>query len=372
MSKPVVVFQIGSLGDSIVSVPTLLSIRELIPECSEYILVSRFESSLKVVPSDIFDMAWKPRLKLQYAGSGGPLKQLFTVPAVLAKLRYYKPRYCVSIMPADREPERVERDKKFFKAGGVSELLGFHALPRSQFEPSSATSVEGTEAYQRFQRIWGDAAAAKFPKYTQMPIVQPPLEAAQRVEEWLQAHRRYPEKRLIAISPFSNFPSRDIPDETIVKLLSRLDGDADAETVIVGGKKDFERASKAIAQAAAGLNTCGEFSVQESAALLKASKLAICTESGPMHLASAVGVPLLATFSRINPQLARWLPFGQQSNILYREVPCAGCFSRNCPVEGHPCMTKIAPEHIFSAALNMLNGLPVAQNALDGTRVLNW
>ena len=100
MSNLVAVFQIGSLGDSIVSLPTLLSIKELLPDCSEYLLVSRFDSKLKVLPSDIFDMAWKPSLKLQYA------PRLLSVASTLVKLRYYRPKYCVYLMASEREPEK--------------------------------------------------------------------------------------------------------------------------------------------------------------------------------------------------------------------------------------------------------------------------
>jgi ADP-heptose:LPS heptosyltransferase len=202
--------------------------------------------------------------------------------------------------------------------------------------------------------------------------MRPSDAVVQRTGQWLKANRKHPGKRLIAISPYSNFPSRDIPNQTVQQLVSQLEKQADAEIVIAGGSKDSARAATVLGANGSGLNACGVFSVQESAALLKASSLAICTESGPMHLASAVGVPLLAMFSRINPQLARWLPFGQRSTILYRDVPCAGCFSVHCPVAGHPCMEEITADQLTRAALGILNGLPVVEDTLNGTKVLTW
>lgn len=68
------VFQIGSLGDTIVSIPALRSIRELLPGCSEYLLVSRFETALYVAPSHVFEMAWEPLREIQYFGSGALAK----------------------------------------------------------------------------------------------------------------------------------------------------------------------------------------------------------------------------------------------------------------------------------------------------------
>ena len=370
MPNLVAVFQIGSLGDSIVSVPTLLSIRELVPGCSEYLLVSRFDSKLKVMPGDIFDMVWKPKKQLNYSSPDSRLLQLYTVPSLLAKLRYYRPKYCVSLMPSDREPARIDRDRRFFKAGGIKELLGFRTMPELSSNNNTDVNLHGTEAFRRFSRLWGDASSHEFPKYARVPVMQPDAAATRRVEQWLRASRSN-SKRLIAVSPYSNYASKDIPDATLLNLIPPLAQLAGAEVVIVGGQKDRARA-QGILGATCGLNACGVFSVQESAALLKACNLAICTDSGPMHLSAAVGVPLLVAFSRISKQFCWWLPFGQRSTILYREVACAGCDAVHCSVPGHPCMRDITTDQILTAAMNILNGLPVLENDLKGTRVLTW
>lgn len=371
MSNLVAVFQIGSLGDSIVSLPTLLSIREFIPGCSEYLLISRFDSNLKVLPSDIFDMAWGPKYQVRYSRPESRILQMLAIPQLLAQLRYYRPRYCVSLMPSDREPERVLRDARFFKSAGIKELLGFQSMAQVQIEPASSARLESTESYRKFYRLWGAQAAEKFPKYAKVPLLQPNAQATAVVRKWLDDNRRDPDARLIAIAPYSNYASKDIPEDKLLQLIPRLTEETNAEVVLVGGRKDYARAEKLLG-AVPGLNACGLFSVQESAALLKACDLAICTDTGPMHLAAAVGVRLLVTFSRISRQFGKWLPFGQHSTILYRDVPCAGCDSVQCAVPGHPCMENITAEEIFSSAKDILSGSPVRNTTLEETRVLTW
>jgi ADP-heptose:LPS heptosyltransferase len=255
---------------------------------------------------------------------------------------------------------------------GVKELVGFRALTSEELTPGQFPGVKDTEAYLRFSRIWGEFADEKFARYSSAPLLRPSEAANQRIQSWLHGARRHPDRRLVAVCPYSNYPSRDIPEQTLLDLLPSLEETGDAEVVILGGTKDFVRAQRVIDRLGIGLNACGTFSLQESAALLNLCKLAICTESGPMHLASALGVSCLITFSRINQSLYRWFPFQREHTVLYRELECAGCRLINCPVEGHPCMRRITPNQILAAAVSKLNGKLVAPGMLGDTRFASW
>jgi ADP-heptose:LPS heptosyltransferase len=260
----------------------------------------------------------------------------------------------------------------FFKMGGVKELIGFRALTNEELRPGETPSVRDTEAYLRFRRIWGPSADEKFARYSTAPMLKPNESANRRIQNFLEGERRHPKRPLVIVCPYSNYPSKDIPDETLIEFLPSLEEKGNVETLLLGGKKDFARAKSVLDKAGVGLNGCGAFSLEESASLLKFSKLAICTDSGPMHLASALGVPCLITFSRINKQLYRWFPFQQKHTVLYRELACAGCKLINCAVEGHPCMRRITAGQILTAALNNLNGNLVSLGAFGDTRVACW
>jgi heptosyltransferase III len=367
------VFQIGSLGDSIVSVPVVRSLRDLLPECSEYVLVSRFETRMNVMPNHIFDMAWKPRHVVYYRGAGNKIAKAASVASALARLRFYRPRYCVYLLPSERSQTQVDRDAQFFRLAGVKELVGFRTLPQQDRKWSSNPKVQNTEAYLRFRRVWGEHAGEKFPKYAATPIIRPDDKTAARVQEWLQRVRMFPDRQLVALCPYSNYPSRTLSDETIVDLLKRLHDIAGVETVLLGGGKDSAAAERAIAASKTGLNACGLFSPSESAALLKYCVLAICSESGPMHLAGAVGTPTVVTFSRINKDLDQWLPLGKGHTVLYQDnLDCAGCGLTHCKVEGHPCMSRFSSATIFSAAFARLRQLPVLPEMHPGAQVVRW
>ena len=374
MSNLAAIFQIGSLGDSVVSVPVLRSLRELLPDCDEYVLASRFDTHANVMPSSIFEMAWAPRYRVDYLGAGTRLQKLSSIARVIAKLRYYRPRYCIYLMPSDRTVNQVRRDRLFFRAAGVRELIGFRPMLDSELSPPAGTDfTRSTEAFLRFKRVWNGQAEAKFSTYAATPMLCPDSEARGFIEDWLQYHPRIAGKKLVAVCPFSNFASKSWPLSASVELVRRLEQEPDIVTVLLGGGKDREIAEGIIQAARGGINSCGDFSPAQSAALLQRCNLVVCADSGPMHMAGALGVPTVTTFSRISGQLHRWFPFGSNHTILYRDVMCAGCRKTICPVQGHPCMANISVEEVLRATLRRLRGLPVtAHPSLNRTCILNW
>jgi heptosyltransferase I len=84
-------------------------------------------------------------------------------------------------------------------------------------------------------------------------------------------------------------------------------------------------------------------------ALLSRASLLITNDSGPMHIAAAVGTPVVALFGPTSA--ARTGPYGVGQNVLTGKVPCSPCFSRTCqnalPLE---CLRTVSPEQVLAAA----------------------
>jgi ADP-heptose:LPS heptosyltransferase len=88
--------------------------------------------------------------------------------------------------------------------------------------------------------------------------------------------------------------------------------------------------------------------VLESAALMRYSAFVVTVNSGPMHLASAANVACIVLMGgRDFP--GSWDPLGDEHIILRHPVSCGGCQFKECPVEGHPCMTGITVEQAVAA-----------------------
>lgn len=91
-------------------------------------------------------------------------------------------------------------------------------------------------------------------------------------------------------------------------------------------------------------------SVEELAALIEAAPLVLTNNTGPAHIAAAVGTPVVDLYALTNPQHTPWrVP----STVLSHDVPCRNCFKSVCPEGHHHCLTLIAPERVTRACAHL-------------------
>ncbi len=97
----------------------------------------------------------------------------------------------------------------------------------------------------------------------------------------------------------------------------------------------------------------GQLNLAELAALLHCGDLLIGGDSGPAHLAAALGRPVVAIFSGTN-DARQWHPWGSRVAVVHHQPPCAPCHRKACPLADHPCLADILPEHVAFAASRWL------------------
>lgn len=91
------------------------------------------------------------------------------------------------------------------------------------------------------------------------------------------------------------------------------------------------------------------------AEVLAGADAVVAGNTGPAHLAAAVGTPVVSLYAPTVPAV-RWRPWGVPNELLHAEVPCAGCRARDCPVAGHPCLGEVSVERVAEAVGRMAAG----------------
>jgi ADP-heptose:LPS heptosyltransferase len=129
---------------------------------------------------------------------------------------------------------------------------------------------------------------------------------------------------------------------------------------VTGGEQDLALArdvSGSEAPQRPVLNLAGRLSVPELAAVLKDAAAVVVGNTGPAHLAAAVGTPVVSLFSPVVPAV-RWAPYTHQRVVLGdQSAACRNSRATTCPVPGHPCLSSVTAQDVIEA-VHVLTGSP--------------
>jgi ADP-heptose:LPS heptosyltransferase len=146
----------------------------------------------------------------------------------------------------------------------------------------------------------------------------------------------------VVVHPGASVPARAWEPERCAELVAALD----RRVVVTGGPG--ERALTALVAGDSGIDLGGRTSFAELAGVLAHADAVVVGNTGPAHLAAAVGTPVVSVFAPTVPAV-RWRPWRVPHELLYVDVPCAGCRARTCPVPGHPCLGGVNAGDVAAA-----------------------
>jgi len=162
--------------------------------------------------------------------------------------------------------------------------------------------------------------------------------------------------KLLAIHPGASCPSKIWPNERFAEVADRLVEKYGFKVFIVAGPKDIVIAQNVTRHMRnAAINLAGKTSIGQLASLLKRCQLFISNDSGPVHIASAVGAAVISIFGRNQKGLSpiRWGPVGLKDKILHREVGCIECLAHNC-IKEFACLKAITVDDVVAVADEIL------------------
>ena len=180
-----------------------------------------------------------------------------------------------------------------------------------------------------------------------------PQEAGEQVEARLAAEAV--SGRFVCLAPGARWESKRWPVERFAELGARLAEAQGVEVVVVGAEEDRALA-RVIAERVGptARDWTGRTTLVELAALLERSALVVTNDSGPMHLAAALGTPLVALFGPTNP--VRTGPYSPRAVVVTSAAHCAPCYRRRC--DRLVCLEEVRVEDVHRHAAVLLGGGP--------------
>lgn len=186
---------------------------------------------------------------------------------------------------------------------------------------------------------------AQLPEQLPHPVLRSTAEQQSRLLARLGLS---PQQPVIAFCPGAEYgPAKRWP-ENHYAALARMIARRGYAVWLVGSPKDYAVAETIFHQSGGQCeNLCGKTDIAEAADLLAAARLAVTNDSGLMHVAAAVGRPVIALYGSSSPQFTP--PLSAEASILSLNMECSPCFERVCPLGHFKCLNHLSPEQVFAA-----------------------
>jgi heptosyltransferase-2 len=162
--------------------------------------------------------------------------------------------------------------------------------------------------------------------------------------------------KLLAIHPAASCPSKIWPAERFARVADALAQRFGFKVLVLSGIRDIKIAESVInSMSSQAIDLAGRTTVAQLAAVLARCRLFISNDSGPVHIAAALGIPVISIFGRkqkgLSPQ--RWAPLGPRSRYIHRDAGCIECLAHNC-VKGFSCLKSISVDDVLGVAESLL------------------
>lgn len=212
--------------------------------------------------------------------------------------------------------------------------------------------IPGQEAYYYLELLRRAGWIAELPVVDRI-VLRVPDDSRRRAEQMLlAAGSRAGAMRVALGAGAAAGPARCWLQERYAALADHLIDAYDADVILFGAPPEKEMAERIIgAMRGRALNLVGATQIGDLPGLLASCGLFIGNDSGAMHVAGAVGLPVVGIFGPSDPQGTS--PLTPRFTLVREPVSCSPCMLRDCPID-HRCMTRIPVERVFAAAQEWL------------------
>ncbi|MDQ4143626.1 MAG: glycosyltransferase family 9 protein [Actinomycetota bacterium] len=374
-SRRILVVRLDNIGDMVMMGPALRSLKAAIPESHVTLMASPAGS--QVAPM----LPW--------------VDELMVHRAVWQELaRGHGQRQRDEFRP-QRELELVER----IRSGGFDAALIFTSFRQSPHPPAYACYLAEVPVRAALSKEFGGLILShwiesppdevhqvdrnlyllqglglrSFGRHLELSI---PKSAEEEAEELLGRSGILPGDRFILLAPAASCRARTYDPSRFAEVAEMLLSETGLPIVVCGRDRDLP-----VVDAISGgvrskglVSIAGNSSVEVLAAVTRKAEILVASHSGPMHIADAVGCPMVIMFSGTDLR-SQWEPRSAPSILLGRPVPCSPCYLLDCPYQME-CL-DIPPSEVARAGMQLLSraapepgdGIPSGQNVPDGRAV---
>lgn len=316
------------LGDAVMSLPVLAGLGRLFPRAEITVLAAPRVAPLFLAQPEVREVIPYPRSRARWPLLLG-LRGRFDLALAL--------------------PNSLEAALGLWLAGAPARV-GYNADARRAFLTVAINGrrrLSGLHTVYYFLGVltaFGEVTAFTPPA---LHLTEQELEGARH---FLASQPLAAQGPLVGLSPGAAYgPAKRWPSERFAALAADLQEEADARIILLGGREDREAAAQVKERLSRpALDLVGRTDLRRALGVLAQLKLLVTNDSGLMHAAAALRVPLVALFGSTDPRATG--PFTSRATMLHHPLDCSPCFKRTCKEDGYPCLTAISVAEVRAAA----------------------
>lgn len=339
--KKILLIRLDNIGDVLVTTPSIRALRKRYPKSEIHILVRPCTAGLVTHNSHLnqviqFEPPWLHR--------SGALRiwdslMAFRDNATIRRLKEEKYDLVIEFHTEPRNIMLAWASKGRYRIGHADRGLGFlltHIVP---YEDSG-------HIIDRTQRLTEYAGCA-----SELPVLDLNLSSADESngqkamkENWLR------KREYVCLNPGTGRVNKRWPNERWTELADAIIDKHNATIAFTGSSDDLPDIYQTISKMRNGQKAvvlAGKTTLGGLAEVYRHAKAVVCTDTGPMHIAKSVGVPLVALFGPVNPLI--WGYCDDTSRTVIHKQPCSFCDRPDCELkkDKYACMTAITPKEVM-------------------------
>jgi ADP-heptose:LPS heptosyltransferase len=360
----VLVFRLGSLGDTIIALPVLHLIERVFPRADRMMLTNLPVSGKAAAIQQVLDGSGLIHRYLSYPVG---LREVRPLLDLVKELRAWGPEVLV-YLTQPRSRLSVLRNALFFASCGIREMIGLPLTKRArEWLPMPDGQFE--HETQRLARNVAKLGDPMLDDPASWDLRLHDIEIA-KAKAMLETWPGRPQFMVATIGtkiPVNDWGSANW-QQSLEKISSRYPY---LGLALIGSAEEHGTAEIAgTSWRGPKINLCGKLTPRQSAAVIREAVMYAGHDTGPMHLAAAMQVPCVAVFSARNPP-GIWFPWGEGHRVIYHTVPCMDCALEVCIANSKKCIMSISPDEVCNAAFGILERRLARLKDFDNTTRIN-
>jgi lipopolysaccharide heptosyltransferase II len=351
--RSVLLLRLERVGDLLMSLDAIAAVRRQVPEAKIDLVVGGWNEPIaRLIPGidrvEVLNAPWLAR------GDGGE-----SMRALAARAWAWRPRrYDLAI-----NFEGDIRSNAMIGLSGAARRVGFGMAGGAPmltdvvpFDPSIHTRSSSLRLVERAFALPGRSLESVRPSGAAPRLVLP----QQAIERAARLLAPVASRRIVVVQAGGGREVKQWNLERFAEVANRLATNDGVAVVLSGSLEDrplVERLEKSLQPDTPCLDLCGQVDLVTLAAVLHRADLLVTGDTGPMHLASALGTPLVAVFGPSDP--ARWGPWSADSLVVRAGIPCSPCNRIRRPPERcrgrvPDCLAAVSADRVYEAAAQLL------------------